>query len=155
MYRLSFEEFTALQKRNVMDKQVPKIKNMDNKYKREIDLIFMALGIDVVKEYRFDDKRKWKFDFALPAIKVAVEYEGLNFRHGGASGHQTIKGVTAGNEKYSEASIAGWCLVLVNALSVESGLAHDLIKRAVDGRRIGYESLPGVRRTGENGTITP
>ena len=141
MYRLSFEEFTALQKRNVMDKQVPKIKNMDNKYKREIDLIFMALGLDVVKEYRFHEKRKWRFDWALPAIKVCVEYEGLNFREGGASGHQTIKGVAAGNEKYSEASIAGWCLVLVNAMSVDSGLAHDLIKRAVNVRRMTFAEI--------------
>ena len=141
MYRLSFEEFTALQKRNVMDKQVPKIKNMDNKYKREIDFIFMALGLDVVKEYRFHEKRKWRFDWALPAIKVCVEYEGLNFRGGGASGHQTIKGVAAGNEKYSEASIAGWCLVLVNAISVDSGLAHDLIKRAVSGRRMTFAEI--------------
>ncbi len=141
MYRLSFEEFTELQKRNDANEKAPKIKRMDNKYHKELELIFMALGLDVVKEYQFDDKRKWKFDFALPAIKVAVEYEGLNFRHGGASGHQTIKGVAAGNEKYSEASIAGWCLVLVNALSVESGLAHDLIKRAVDGRRISIAEI--------------
>jgi len=141
MLRLTPEEFTDLQKRNGGSKQVPKIKRQDNKYHKELQLIFMALGLDVVKEYRFDDKRKWKFDFALPAIKVAIEYEGLNFQHGGASGHQTIKGVAAGNEKYSEASIAGWCLVLVNALSVESGLAHDLIKRAVDGRRISIAAI--------------
>lgn len=123
-----------------------KPKTHANKYKQMIDLIFLSQKLDVEKEYQFDKRRKWRFDWAIPAMKIAVEYEGLNFTSGSASGHQTIKGVSAGNEKYSEASIAGWCLILVNAISVESGLAHDLIRRAVDSRRIMFHQIPGAKR---------
>lgn len=105
-----------------------------NKYKQEIDLIFMSLCIDVVKEYKFHASRRWRWDWAVPDIKVAVEYQGLNFA-GGKSSHQTIGGVTGDCEKYSEAAIDGWCLILVTAISVDNGLAHDLILRAVNSRR--------------------
>ena len=154
MFRLTEEEAAALTNRATEAKAAPKIKRADNKYQQQLELIFLSLGLDVVPEYRFHEKRKWRFDWALPAIRVAIEYEGLNFVHGGASGHQTIRGVAAGNEKYSEANIAGWCLVWVNALSVDSGLALDLIRRAVDSRRIGYKEVPGVKvRVGNTGDL--
>ncbi len=129
-------EFEALKNRNAEARKAPVVKRTDNKYKQQLELIFLSMKLDVVREYKFHEKRHWKFDFALPAIRVAIEYEGLNFGHGGASGHQTIKGVVAGNEKYSEACIAGWCLVWVNAISVKNGLAHQLIQKAVNSRRV-------------------
>ena len=77
--------------------------------------------------------------------KVAVEYEGLPLQTD-KSRHTTIKGFAGDCEKYSEAAILGWCVIRVNALSLKSGLAHDLIKRAVDARRIMINELPGARR---------
>ncbi|MDP2643700.1 MAG: hypothetical protein Q8P24_02055 [Desulfobacterales bacterium] len=131
--RLTQEEYDAIRSGVQEKKTIARSTVKDSKYKRGLELIFLSLGLEVEREYRFHETRKWRFDYALPAMKIAIEYEGLNF-HGGASGHQTIKGVAGGNEKYSEAAIAGWCLILVNALSLESGVAHDLIRRAVDSR---------------------
>src|SRR5579872_2747048 len=34
-------------------------------------------GFLLEKEYKFLDNRDFRFDFAVPAIKVAIEYEGL------------------------------------------------------------------------------
>lgn len=34
------------------------------------------LGVECVKEYRFHDKRKWRFDYAIPEHKIAIEVEG-------------------------------------------------------------------------------
>ena len=127
------DEFNAI--KNGLKEKKPRLASAkDNKYKRELDLIFMSLRLGVEREYKFHPTRKWRWDYALPAIKVCVEYQGLNFGHGGASGHQTIKGIVAENWKYSEGAIDGWCIVLINAVSIESGLAHDLIKRAVESR---------------------
>ena len=142
--RMTQEEFDAIQG-GVEAKRPRPVSVKDNKYKAQVELIFQALGVDIVREYRFHETRKWRWDWALPAIKVCFEYQGLNFGHGGASGHQTIKGIVGENHKYSEGSIAGWCIILVNAVSVESGLAHDLIRRAIDSRRINHTAIPGVK----------
>lgn len=115
----------------------PKPQTHANKYKQMIDLVLLSQNLVVEKEYQFDQKRKWRFDYAIgpDSEKIAIEYEGLNFTSGSASGHQTIKGVVNGNEKYSRAAIMGWCVILVDAVSVRSGLAYTLIKDAIESRR--------------------
>ena len=41
------------------------------------------------REYRFHPERKWRFDFAWPERRFAVEIEGIT---PGQGRHQTIKG---------------------------------------------------------------
>jgi len=38
---------------------------------------------DPVAEYRFAPPRRWRFDYAWPAVKVAVEFDGGQFAPGG------------------------------------------------------------------------
>ena len=59
-----------------------------------------------VREYRFDPSRKWRFDFAWPAERVAVEIEGV--LHGGGGRHQRVAGFLADCEKYEAALAQGW-----------------------------------------------
>jgi very-short-patch-repair endonuclease len=57
------------------------------------------------QEYRFDDERRWRFDFAWPEKRVALEVEGgawVGGRHNRAAGFQ------ADAEKYNAAAAAGW-----------------------------------------------
>ncbi len=131
--RLTAEEFEALKKRDTGNK--PKAKRIDNKYKAELELIFLSLGLEIKREFRFHPDRRWRFDFALPDLNppVAIEYEGLPF-HVEKSRHTTIAGFAGDCEKYSEAAILGWCVIRINALSLKSGLAHDLIRRAIKKR---------------------
>ena len=56
-------------------------------------------------EYRFHPVRKWKFDFAWPRVKVAVEIEGGAFSKGR---HTRGKGFEGDCEKYNAALDAGW-----------------------------------------------
>ena len=58
-----------------------------------------------VREYRFDAVRLWRFDFAWPAERVAVEIEGV---HGGGGRHQRVDGFLADCEKYEAALAQGW-----------------------------------------------
>lgn len=56
-------------------------------------------------EYRFDNTRRWRFDFAFVDSKVAVEIEGGIFTQGR---HNRAAGYAADCEKYNAAIEAGW-----------------------------------------------
>jgi very-short-patch-repair endonuclease len=72
----------------------------------------------VTVEHRFHPVRRWRFDYAVEEIKLAVEYNG----HGGfvgkagASGHSSIKGITNDAEKMNSAIAAGWRVLAFTAL---------------------------------------
>ncbi len=53
------------------------------------------------REYLFHDERRWRFDFAWPSIKLAVEIDGRGR-------HQTVAGVRGDCEKHNEAIRLGW-----------------------------------------------
>jgi len=60
------------------------------------------------REYRFDTNRRWRFDFAWPQYKLAVELEGghrIRGRHNRGDGFQ------ADCEKYNAAQLAGWIVL--------------------------------------------
>lgn len=58
-----------------------------------------------VTEYRFDAERHWRFDFAWPARKVAVEIEGATWTRGR---HTRGAGFEKDAEKYNAATLLGW-----------------------------------------------
>lgn len=56
-------------------------------------------------EFRFNPDRKWRFDYAWPASKVALEVEGGVWTEGR---HTRGKGFLADIEKYNCAACRGW-----------------------------------------------
>ena len=68
-------------------------------------ILFKSMGLDPVQEYGFHDKRRWRFDFAFPEEKIAVEIEGGTF---GKSRHTTGTGYEKDCEKYNSAVLNGW-----------------------------------------------
>ena len=62
------------------------------------------------EQYRFHRTRKFRFDFAWPKLKLAVELDGFGYR-GGKGGHQTIWGIAANHEKQNLASENGWIVL--------------------------------------------
>jgi very-short-patch-repair endonuclease len=58
-----------------------------------------------VAEYRFHAERRWRFDFAWPERKVAVEIDGGIWVHGR---HNRASGYLADLEKLNAAAEAGW-----------------------------------------------
>lgn len=72
------------------------------------DAQFFA-GIEIpVAEYRFHKTRKWRFDYAWPAYKVALEIEGGVWSGGR---HTRGKGFLGDMEKYNAAAVAGWTVI--------------------------------------------
>lgn len=71
-------------------------------------------GPVLTPEHRFSEGRRWRFDFAMPAIKVAFEVEGLVVGFDKKTGkprksrHTTTKGYSDDCEKYNEAVKLGW-----------------------------------------------
>lgn len=84
-------------------------------------------------EVKFHDTRKWRLDFAYPDRRIAIEYQGGNFS-GGKGGHSSIAGLMRDYEKFTEAALHGWLLILIDAASVRSGQAVEWVRRAMEVR---------------------
>ena len=63
-------------------------------------------------EHQFHWARKWRFDFAWPQHKVAVEVDGMVYGEK-KGGHQTVKGRLEDAEKYMAAQRLGWQILTV------------------------------------------
>jgi very-short-patch-repair endonuclease len=60
-----------------------------------------------VSEYKFHPTRKFRFDYAYPDQKIAIEIEGLT-RPGQKSRHTENQGYKNDCTKYNEAAVLGW-----------------------------------------------
>lgn len=74
-------------------------------------------------QHRFEKSRRWRFDFAWPAARVAVEIEGGTFGPG-KSRHTSGEGHRKDCEKYNRAAALGWCVLRYTS--------KDLDRRPVD-----------------------
>lgn len=84
-------------------------------------------GLLLETEYQFDEKRKWRFDWAFPAVLTAVEYEGLFRKDKGKTGHTSITGVMRDIEKYNRAAELGWTIIRVAAHNYKS--VHQILNK--------------------------
>lgn len=81
-----------------------------------------------VMEYVFHPERRWRFDFAWPSRRLALEIEGGIYTRGR---HTRPAGFKADAEKYNEAVLRGWRLLRVVPEDVTAGRALLLIERAL------------------------
>lgn len=81
-----------------------------------------------VRELKFHPERKWRFDFAWPDKKVALEVEG-GIWNGGR--HTRGAAFIADCDKYNAATLAGWRVFRVTERHVKSGDIVDLVRRAL------------------------
>lgn len=82
-----------------------------------VTAILQRCGItDPVKEYKFHETRRWRFDFAWPERKIALECEGAVW----AGGRHTRGGGYIGDcEKYNAAVMLGWKVLRYSTGTVE------------------------------------
>lgn len=81
-----------------------------------------------VREFRFHPTRRWRFDFAWPSERLAVEVEGGLHDYGR---HQRPESFERDAEKYNEAALLGWRVLRVTASHISSGKAIEWITRAL------------------------
>lgn len=72
-------------------------------------------ALTLEKEWKFCDGRGWRFDWAIPSVKIAIEYEGGIFM--AKSGHTNVDGMLKDSEKYNRAVVLGWRVIRITALN--------------------------------------
>lgn len=102
--------------------------------KPEIKEIFLhtcsRLEIPTPKcEFKFHDKRQWKFDFAWPYKRVALEVEGGVWTKGR---HTRPKGFMGDMEKYNAAAIKGWIVIRCSTDQLCKSKNLETIKKALN-----------------------
>lgn len=118
-----------------MDKQLPhpgkKRRQTANPGKiRDIFTVICKtdLGVECAKEYRFHPTRRWRFDYAISAHKIAVEVEGGVWTGGR---HTRPKGFIGDVEKYNAATLLGWRVFRVTPDSLYSSATLNLLRQAI------------------------
>lgn len=74
-----------------------------------------------VTEYRFARPRRWRFDFAWPDLRIAVEIEGGVYTRGR---HVRPGGYQGDIEKYNAAVLAGWRVLRYTAPMLDADPAR-------------------------------
>jgi hypothetical protein len=95
-----------------------------------------------VREHQFARPRRFAFDWAWPARKLALEREGGIFGRGkkcpacgrrGVGAHTSIERLKSDQEKYNLAALLGWKVLRVRPEEIESGAAFLLLDRVLGG----------------------
>lgn len=92
-------------------------------------------------ELRFHDRRRWRFDFAWPEEKVALEIEGGAFKKGECprcryklplgGRHQRGPGFVEDMTKYASAFMLGWTVLRVLPQWIDGGQALYMVQTAL------------------------
>lgn len=88
------------------------------------------LGVECVKEYRFHKARRWRFDYALPLYKIAVEVEGGVWSRGR---HVRPQGFLGDMQKYNTAALLGWRVFRTTPDKLAGSDMIMLLKNAISG----------------------
>jgi len=64
-----------------------------------------------VAELAFHPGRRWRFDFAWPDYRVALEVEGGIWRKGGKGAHSGGAAIERDIEKHNHATVLGWRVI--------------------------------------------
>lgn len=88
------------------------------------------LKVECVKEYKFHPTRRWRFDYAIPEHKIALEVEGGVWTGGR---HTSPKGFLGDIEKYNTATIMGWRVFRTTPDELYKLSTINLIKAAILG----------------------
>ena len=79
-----------------------------------------------VREHKFHERRKWRFDFCWPDKMLAVEVEGGIWTGGR---HTRGDGYEKDAEKYNAATEMGWRILRFTPKYLRSGEALEQVKR--------------------------
>lgn len=93
------------------------------------------------REFRFHEHRKFRLDFAWPALRWAVEIEGGIYRGGG---HTHVKDLKRDMVKGNLLAMGGWRLLRFHGDQVRSGEAVATIKQALSDSSAAHDGAAGA-----------
>lgn len=88
---------------------------------------------ECVKEFRFHPVRRWRFDYALPSHKIALEVEGGVWSGGR---HTRPQGFLGDIEKYNTATLLGWRVFRTTPENLFSKETLNLLKEAISNENL-------------------
>lgn len=94
-------------------------------------------GVEVLKEYTFHWTRKWRFDYAIPTLKIAIEIDGGVWLYGR---HNRPEGYINDMEKLNTAASMGWLVLRFTTANRLNNNTITLIRDAVNYRRESNET---------------
>jgi hypothetical protein len=95
---------------------------MNKSTQNKIELTLKALKLDYVAEYNAIPGRRFRFDYAIPSLMIAIEYEGIISTK---SRHTSVTGYTNDCTKYNLAQMNGWIVLRYTQLNL-ANLYDDL-----------------------------
>ena len=88
-----------------------------------------SLGVECVREYKFHPVRKWRFDYAIPQYKIAIEIDGGVWNYGR---HNRAAGYMADMEKFNAAAQMGWLVLKFTPQQQYTTATFQMIRRTVE-----------------------
>lgn len=91
-----------------------------------LDVLCKAMGIPAPEaEYRFAPPRRWRFDYAWPQQKLALEVQGGLFVQGR---HSRGAALLKEHEKLNTAASMGWRIVYCTPKQAKDGSALEIVR---------------------------
>lgn len=87
------------------------------------------LKVECVKEYKFHPTRRWRFDFAIPEYKIAIEIDGGVWTYGR---HNRSAGYIADMEKMNAAASLGWIVLKFTPQEQYNKATFELIRQTIE-----------------------
>lgn len=102
--------------------KVAQVKTKQSESKLKAEVARQLAGLPKYEtELKFHPSRAWRFDYAWPDSKVALEVHGGVFTDGR---HNRGTGFTNDREKMNEAAIMGWIVIEATTEQVKNGMAR-------------------------------
>lgn len=79
-------------------------------------------GYNLKSEFHFHKTRKYRFDWCIEELMLAVEFEGGIFDRNGS--HTSVKGMQRDIYKYNEAASLGWKVLRFSAINYKDLLTE-------------------------------
>ena len=112
----------------------------------EMEFLLKSEEYEFETEYKFHPERKWRFDFAFPKDKIAIEVEGGLFTQGR---HTRGRGYIQDMQKYNAATILGWRVLRYGTGQINDQVVKDIFAIQMRDHRKKYsEANKKVRTNG-------
>ncbi|WP_262246999.1 endonuclease domain-containing protein [Parapedobacter soli] len=93
-------------------------------------LVRSDIKVDIVTEYRFHPVRRFRFDYAIPEYKIAVEKDGGVWMKGGGA-HSRPSNILRDMEKLTLAAVDGWIVIRRTPQELCTSETLNLIRKAI------------------------
>ena len=102
------------------------VQSLSKTYEEQMKECLAGLGLKFETEFKFCPSRRWRFDFVIKQLNIAIEVEGLVGRH------RSIGGFLGDMRKYNAATIYGWRLIRTTRSELGSVVGRKRIRTLIE-----------------------